>query len=400
MKPRILINDHSGHAFPIDLSSRLAQKGFPILHTYSSNFQGPKGNFDKFFAPFLKIVPIAYDKPFNKYSIIKRRKQEIEYAEKLIKEVIFFKPAILICCNTPLFVQERIQKFCIKNNINFVFWCQDIYSLAIEKILIKKLGALGGIAGRFFRKMELRQLLKSDHIVTITEDFNLLFSTWGVSLSKISVIPNWAPIKEIPVEPKDNSWAKKYSLENKFCITYSGTLGLKHNPSLLFDIAKYYENNPKIIIVVVSEGLGADYLNVRKEKEGLTNLIVLPFQNFKDLPKVLGSSNILLAILEPDAGLYSVPSKVLSYLCAGRPIILSVPFDNLASKLITVNHSGIVTPPEASYKKIVEAIDYLFDHPIVAAEMGQNARQYAERHFDIECISQKFLQIVESLHYY
>ena len=55
------------------------------------------------------------------------------------------------------------------------------------------------------------------------------------------------------------------------------------------------------------------------------SLRCLGFQPFEVLPDVLGSADVLVAILEPDAGVFSVPSKVLSYFCAGRPVLLAVP---------------------------------------------------------------------------
>ena len=126
---KILVNDHSGHAFPLHLSVELAKNNFEVLHSYSANFQSPKGDFDieKNNVKGLTIFPIYYDSEFNKYSILKRRKQELEFADKLITKIKVFHPGVLICCNTPLFAQQKIQEYCLKNGIKFIFWCQDIY---------------------------------------------------------------------------------------------------------------------------------------------------------------------------------------------------------------------------------------------------------------------------------
>ena len=54
---------------------------------------------------------------------------------------------------------------------------------------------------------------------------------------------------------------------------------------------------------------------------------------------------MLVAILEADAGVFSVPSKVLSYLCAGRPLLLAVPKENLAAKIVVECGAGLVVEP-------------------------------------------------------
>ena len=69
------------------------------------------------------------------------------------------------------------------------------------------------------------------------------------------------------------------------------------------------------MVLVVSESVGVDWIeDQRTESEPLANLRVLPFQPFEELPNVLGAADVLIALLEGDAGEFSVPSKVLSYL--------------------------------------------------------------------------------------
>ncbi|MHB1688291.1 MAG: hypothetical protein ACYCVH_13080 [Ignavibacteriaceae bacterium] len=44
---RILLNDHSGHPFTIQLGRTLSRIGYTVIYTYPTNFQSPKGNFSK-----------------------------------------------------------------------------------------------------------------------------------------------------------------------------------------------------------------------------------------------------------------------------------------------------------------------------------------------------------------
>lgn len=395
---KILVNDHSGHAFPLHLSQHLARYGYTITHTYSANFQSPKGNFSlpEELKSNLKIIPIHYSKEFNKYSIISRRKQEFEFAGKLIKEIEEFKPEVIINCNTPLFAQDKIQRYCVKHQIKFVFWCQDAYSIAITKILQDKLGFIGRFAGKYFQQLERRQLSNSNHIVTITPDFNTLFSKWNIDRQKITVIPNWAPIEEIPVVEKDNSWSKSHGLDNFFCFIYSGTLGLKHNPTLLLNLAQHFEKFIDVKVVVISEGVGADLLRKKITEKKIQNLIVLPFQTFADMPKVLGTAAVLVAVLEPEAGVYSVPSKILAYMCAGKPVLLSVPFDNLSSKIIMNNQAGICADPN-DIDEFTQGAEKLYTNAQLRTSTGMNARRYAEENFNIDEICKKFIYIIQQV---
>ncbi len=77
--------------------------------------------------------------------------------------------------------------------------------------------------------------------------------------------------------------------------------------------------------MVVASGVSVDKLRAESERSPRHNLTVLPLQPAVDLPLVLGSADVLVALLESDAAEFSVPSKLLSYLCAGRPVLASRP---------------------------------------------------------------------------
>ncbi|MCJ7532457.1 MAG: glycosyltransferase, partial [Anaerolineales bacterium] len=140
-------------------------------------------------------------------------------------------------------------------------------------------------------------------------------------------------------------------------------------------------------------GRGAEWLNRQKDAERLDNLQILNYQPFEMMSELLGSGDVLVAILEADAGVYSVPSKVLSYLCAQRPVLLSVPSENLAARIVKENELGVVVPP-GNDEEFIEAANELYKNPLLRWQYAQNAHRYAEQNFDIEKIAVKFLKII------
>ena len=180
---------------------------------------------------------------------------------------------------------------------------------------------------------------------------------------------------------------------DKTVLLYSGTLGLKHNPQILLRLAERYRERTDVMVVVISEGLGADWL--REHGPHLPNLKLLPFQPYHLLSDVFGAADILLVILEAGAGVFSVPSKVLSYLCAGRPMLASLPAENLAARIIERNDSGVVTQPD-DLEGWLRACDALLTNPSKREKLGENARRYAEQAFDIGRIGDRFEAVLTS----
>src|SRR5262249_42047982 len=161
--------------------------------------------------------------------------------------------------------------------------------------------------GRYYIQFERNLFRRSDGLILITNDFRRVMESAGVSQDRLHIIPNWAPLEELPCHIKDNDWAREHGLCDKRCFVYTGTLALKHNPDLLLLMAKHFLPQQDVRIVVISSGKKSDELKNEAAARGLRNLIVLPFQPREVFPSVLATADVLIAILEPDAGEFCVP---------------------------------------------------------------------------------------------
>jgi glycosyltransferase involved in cell wall biosynthesis len=396
---RIAIVDYSGHAFPIQLSRALAGKGHDVLHLHFSEFQSPHGRLEKHAddPTNLTVQPVSLGRPFPKYSLFKRRFEEIKIGKAFAATISAFGPDIVVACNCPLDCALQVGKSALRSKQRFVFWQQDIYSAAIRKILGRRFGGIGQIIGAYYNYMEKRIISMSHATIVISPDFlEAIEEQFALPIDNVHVIENWAPLGEIPVCAKSNVWASRHGLADKKVILYSGTIGLKHDPQQILDLAQSLRNEPDTRIVVISEGPFAEWLADHAGAAGLDNLMVLPFQPSADFPNVLGTADVAIALLESDAGTYSVPSKILSYLCAGRPIVLSAPFENLAARIVTQSNAGVVVAA-GSRTDFVAAVNALIGDAAQRATAGSNARAYAERMFDIEQIARRFETIFKML---
>lgn len=392
---RILLHDNSGHPFQVQLARELARRGHHVRHLFSAVFQTPHGALERQAGDpdGFEVAAIDPGEPFAKYSYVKRFRQERRYGQLLQRELAAFRPDVALMSNTPPDALVAPQRWCRARGVGFVFWVQDIYAEAVARILGQKLGPLGAPVAWHYRRLEGGLLRRSDQVVPITDDFKPLLRSWGIADARITTVENWSPLDELPLRAKDNAFARQHGLHDKTVLLYSGTLGLKHNPGLLLAIAQAHRDDPSVAVVVVSEGLGASWLAERKAEHGLDNLHLLPFQPFDRVPEVLGAADVLLAILEPEAGIYSVPSKVLTYLCAGKPLLVAMPRENLAARTIAHQEAGVVVAPD-DLSGFVDAARALIADPARRTRLGGNARAYAERTFDVQRIGARFETIL------
>ena len=388
----IMIHDYAGHPFTAELSRALAKRGWEVHHVLFSGDAGPKGRNARLpnDPPSLTFHGLTISGDYSKTNFIRRRQGDIAYGRQLAELVKEVRPWLVLSGNTPTETQELLVQACRTCSAAFIYWCQDFYSIAASRILEKKLPGPGHLVGRYYTFLERRQMRQADHVVQITDALRAQTDHWGIPPEKVSVIPNWGVIDEIPVLDHNTKWAVEKGLKAGPRFVYSGTLATKHNPKLLSKLARAVEGEGEV--VVVAAGVGVDTLSREAQDDGLPALKLLPLQPFERFPEVLGSADVLVAMIEVEAGEFSVPSKILSYLCAGRPIVLAAPEDNLAAQIVSSTGAGRVVAPGDIDGAIAAARAFAAD-PELAARAGAAGRAYAEENFDLPTVAAAFESI-------
>jgi len=175
---------------------------------------------------------------------------------------------------------------------------------------------------------------------------------------------------------------------------YCGTLGMKHRPELLLDLAKRLEGRGDARVVVIAGGAGADWLRQRAHEVSPEFLTVLPFQPYERMSEVMASADVLITLLDSEAKTFAVPSKTLSYLCAARALIVAAPAANEAARVVEEAEAGLVVSPDNS-TGIIAAAERLLADRALCQQCGENARMYAEQHFSIDAIAERFLAVLQ-----
>jgi colanic acid biosynthesis glycosyl transferase WcaI len=392
---RIVVHDFAGHPFQAQLSRYLARRGHVVMHWHCESYVSGKGALarEPSDPSTLSFTGLPMGSPFQRYAPVSRVRQEVMYGRDLSKRLVAARPDVVLICNTPLLSHFVAARSCHRHSIPMVFWQQDIYSAAITAAARERIGPLGSLVGVVADYLERSIARRAKAIIPISDQFSPVLARWGVS-RRSTVIPNWAPLPEITLGERDNAWALRYDLDARPTAMYSGTLGLKHDPAVLLDLARAMRTTlPEGRVVVVSEGLGRDWLAAQGLSDPVDSLLLIDYQPYADFSSVLASSDVLIAILEPAAGGYSVPSKVLSYLCAGRPIVAMIPIGNAAASTLRASGAGIVVPPGSRAEAVGEVLALLGDDAR-RHEMGAAGRAYSEAAFDIGVVGPRFERIL------
>jgi glycosyltransferase involved in cell wall biosynthesis len=382
---RIVVHDYVGHPFQVQLSRELARRGHDVLHLYCSSVTTPRGSLaEKADDPeTLRIEAIVLGAEIRREKLFARRRLEGEHGARVVSRISSFEPDVVLSANAPLEAQKRIVEHCAREHVRFVYWVQDLIGEAVGRLLRPRLGVAAVPVAGYYRRLERRLLRQADAVVVIADDFASFVPR------PVTVIENWAPLDELEARPKVNDWSQAHGLDATTNVLYAGTLGMKHDPGLLVSLAETLSADVAVRFVVVTEGSTADWLRDRALELGLTRMLVLPFQPFDAVPDMLGSADVLLAVLEPDAGVFSVPSKVLTQLSVGKPQFLVVPPENLAARIVERERAGVVVAPGDHDAASAALVRMLADGD-ERRLMCERALAYARTAFAIGSIADRF----------
>lgn len=231
--------------------------------------------------------------------------------------------------------------------LNFInLFCRNKVSLLVYDVYPD-----GLIAGGFLNKNNLLYRVwswlnkisfkKMQSITTITNGMAKALSKY-IDSSKIVVIPAWSNQNILNDENihSENEFIKKYNLENKFLIIYSGNLGLGHDLENLVYLSKEIKDNKSIQILIIGEGYRKVAIeNLIRDSE-ITNCLLLPYQPANLFVSMLQAMHIGVVSLEKGASQVAIPSKTYNILGAGKPILCLGSKESDLAELIEGSQSG------------------------------------------------------------
>lgn len=265
----------------------------------------------------------------------------------------------------------------------------DIYpDVAVTTGKVRSRGIIG--AGRIVADLGYRC---SDSVVVLSDGFREALFEKGVPRDKLEVIPVWLKSDEIRPLPRETRLRDELGLSpNHFVVLYAGTIGLVSGATVVPEAAALVKN-PNVAFVFVGAGEAlADVKRLASQRK-LTNLYFLPLQPRERLAEVQATADVGLVTLAPGCGRTSVPSKVVGYLAAGRPVVGSVDLNSDTARCIE-GSGGVVVPP-GDPRVLASAVDELAERNLETS--GVAARAAFLRQFTADAAVTNYVRLFERL---
>jgi colanic acid biosynthesis glycosyl transferase WcaI len=298
-------------------------------------------------------------------------------ASSFMRAIFQPRPDILLVVSPPLglsliaFLLSRLWR------IPYVFDVEDLQPDAAAE-----LGMLPKSVLNLMYKVERMAYRHAALVSTLTTGMQRRIIEKGVPSDKTTLFEprSDASLSNI-LSDEGLAFRTRLSLQKKFIISHSGNMGVKQGLDVILDAATLNKNDDSTVFLIVGDGSVRSTIQQRAKELELENLIFLALLDSTEFRGFLKASNICLVTQQRTVSDMVFPSKTVTYLAAGCPVIASVNKNSEVARAIEESGAGLVVEPESPHA-LLAAI-----RTLRAADLSlysRNAQQYAARRWSSE----------------
>jgi glycosyltransferase involved in cell wall biosynthesis len=247
---------------------------------------------------------------------------------------------------------------------------------------------------------------RATHILVNSPAYKEYIVAKGVPEGKITFIPYGTDINMFNPNTDGSAVREKLGLQDKFLVLYAGAMGQAHDLYTVLRAAQRLNDRrstahsgsvDESYIRFVFFGDGKERVNLELEAKrlGLNNVLFAGVCPKKEMPSVVASADVCLAILQ-DIPMFrtTYPNKVFDYMSAGRATVLVI--DGVIREVIESSGGGVFVQP-GNDELLARTILELSKDPGRVKQMGENARAHLVKNLDRREKLDETLQLLKSL---
>ncbi len=280
------------------------------------------------------------------------------------------RPEVLLVVSPPLGLAVTAILLSRLWRVPYVFDVEDL-----QPDSAGDLGMLPGWAVQLLYKVEKAAYWNAGLVTTITASMRRRILEKGVPEEKVELLEPRMDDSLIDLSPEEgDAFRERYDLGDKFLVTHSGNMGVKQGLDVVLDAAALNRSDNSMLFLLVGDGADCERIRRRALALGLDNVRFLPLLDETNFHGLMAASNVCLVTQQQSVAEIVFPSKIVTYLAAGRPIVVSVDPECEVARMTRESGAGKVVEAE-NPGALLAAVQNLRGEDL--NKLSQSARDYA-----------------------
>lgn len=178
-----------------------------------------------------------------------------------------------------------------------------------------------------------------------------------------------------------------------FLVVHTGNMGAKQDLDTVISAGLLLGASSRYRFALVGDGSERPRLERLISQTGASNVAIVGIQPEGAYPSLLAASEVCILSQRANVKDSVVPSKLLSYMAAGRPIIAAAAATSAAAQLIRDAGCGLVIEPEDP-KAMASAVIALCNDPALRVRLGAAGRSYVTVNFDRAKVLERWWELI------
>lgn len=305
------------------------------------------------------------------------------------------RPDVIYSNTWPIFATGIVALVARLRGIPLVVSVQDLYPESL--VSQGRLRAGSRLAG-WLRSLDAKIVRACRSLIVISDSFAATYKLdRAVPSERIHLVPNWDDDARFRWDGDPNTYRRKRGIpDGAHVLVYSGNVGAAAGVPVLLEAMACLTDLSNLYLIIAGEGSELGACQALARQMGDARILFQSPYPAHLTAELLAAADILLLPTRGRQALVSVPSKLIGYMLAGRPVIAAAISESELAHVVDACGCGWVVPPDRPDALAAQIREILRLESLELARRGGCGRAYALKNYTRQVCLPRVVTLLEN----
>ena len=266
-----------------------------------------------------------------------------------------------------------------------IYHMMDVYpELAVISGMVRE-----GLLTKWLRAVDRKNCSRAARVVVLSEDMRDTVAARGTPVGNVEILNNFQ------LESFAGEGVVPEGLEKpagSFRLMFAGNIGRFQGLETLIEAIALLDDLPDLRLDILGDGIARRALERQAADRLGRRVFFHGYQPIENATCVIATADLSLITLNPEVIRMAYPSKTMTYLGVGSPVLVVVEQESSLARMVEEEGVGYFSP-QGDAAALADAVRRAYRRRDELAAMGLRARELAEREFTASAVVPRWIRL-------